>query len=57
MVLELMFAGIILFNGCDSEESGNIKLVQIFLKAPIIDMICTQTWSRVLILVASVFFP
>lgn len=54
MALQLAFAAIILFKGCDGEEFGRVELVRIGLRALIVDMLCAKAWNGVLILTMSV---
>lgn len=51
----MLFATIILFKNWDNKESGRVKLIKIGLKASIIDMLYTKTWSGMLISAMSVF--
>lgn len=52
--MQLTFAAIILSKDYNNKEFERIKLVKIGLRASIIDIFCTEVWSRVLILAISV---
>lgn len=43
-----------MYKNCDSERSKRVKLVKIDLKASIINMLCIDVWSKVLIFLISI---
>lgn len=42
MALQLVFAIIILFQACNSKESGRVELIKIGLTASIVNMLCIE---------------
>lgn len=49
MTLQLAFHGRLLYKGYDGKRFVRVQLVKISSRALIVDMLCVEIWSRVLI--------